>query len=256
MFVNRTTVMNMNTIAPHTITISKDREDQNAPPSSSLTAALVLLIPVLFNDELVYLVRGQESEFMSVMDVPIAMLYVLLYMWYAKLPLSSIGLGRPASWKKTIRNGILLAIGVQVLATVVGTVLTITFKALGLPGMNISTFNAVSGNVSVLLYWLAISWTTAGFGEEFLLRGFMLTYLIILLSRYLPEKYVKGTAVALTAITFGLMHLYQGLFGVFMTGFAGLLLAIIFQRYDRNLWLVILVHGIMNSLGFLFLFFT
>jgi ABC-2 type transport system ATP-binding protein len=34
LFVNRTTVMNMNTIAPHTITISKDREDRKAPSSA------------------------------------------------------------------------------------------------------------------------------------------------------------------------------------------------------------------------------
>jgi hypothetical protein len=79
------------TIAPPTITLTKDREvrENRAVSSRSLAAALALLIPVLFNDELVYLVRGQESEFMSVMDVPLAMLYVLLYMWYAKLPLSS-----------------------------------------------------------------------------------------------------------------------------------------------------------------------
>jgi membrane protease YdiL (CAAX protease family) len=103
---------------------------------------------------------------------------------------------------------------------------------------------------------LTISWTTAGFGEEFLMRGFMLTYLIVLLSRYMPEKYATGIAVAATATTFGLMHFYQGLFGVFMTGFAGLLLAIIYLRSDRNLWLVVVVHGVMNSLGFLFMFFT
>jgi membrane protease YdiL (CAAX protease family) len=61
---------------------------------------------------------------------------------------------------------------------------------------------------------------TAGICEEVLYRGFGLAAL-----RWLAPDLGTTALIALTAVAFGLAHLYQGPFGVVMTGLVGAYLA-------------------------------
>lgn len=82
--------------------------------------------------------------------------------------------------------------------------------------------------------------TSAGICEEILFRG----YLLALFSAYMPIY----LAVILSSIAFGLPHIYQGIKGVFRTGFMGLIFALIYLATD-SLLVPILLHIIFDVYG-------
>jgi membrane protease YdiL (CAAX protease family) len=81
---------------------------------------------------------------------------------------------------------------------------------------------------------------TAGVTEEVLYRLFLLNFL-----RWLwPGGGLRG-ALVLSAVAFGLVHLYQGVRGVVTTGIAGWLLGA-FYLGTRSLVLPMLVHTLVD----------
>ena len=53
--------------------------------------------------------------------------------------------------------------------------------------------------------------------------------------------------MALVSLAFGLAHHSQGVTGVLDNVLAGLLFAILYLASGRNLWLPILVHGLVDT---------
>ncbi|MHA6289365.1 CPBP family intramembrane glutamic endopeptidase [Maricaulis sp. CAU 1757] len=106
----------------------------------------------------------------------------------------------------------------------------------------------IVGNLPVYLLWMAIAWIAAGLGEEMLFRG----YLITRIGHVLPGGAIMSVlAVALAASLFGLGHVYyQGLRGFVQTGLIGLALGLLFLAYKRNLWPLVIAHGLVDSLVF------
>jgi CAAX protease family protein len=110
----------------------------------------------------------------------------------------------------------------------------------------------IKGNLRLYLLWLGIVWTAAAFGEEMFFRGFIITRLQSVFS---GVKFVSVIAVILAAAFFGYVHMYyQGLRGLFTTGAIGLAFGATFLLMKRNLYPVILVHGIVDTLTFTALF--
>lgn len=113
-------------------------------------------------------------------------------------------------------------------------------------------WGSVEGNLPMLLLWLAIVWTSAAFGEEMFFRGFMVTRLADGLAG-VPGR--LAIAVILPALIFGYGHYYyQGLFGLVMTGLIGLAFGIAFLLLRRNLWPLVLIHGVIDTLNFVALY--
>ncbi|EDL48954.1 CPBP family intramembrane glutamic endopeptidase [Erythrobacter sp. SD-21] len=109
-------------------------------------------------------------------------------------------------------------------------------------------WGAIEGNLPLLLTWLAIVWTSAAFGEEMLFRGYMVTRLADGLAG-VPGR--LAIAVLLPAFLFGYAHYYyQGLFGLVMTGLIGLAFGIAFLLLKRNLWPLVLVHGMIDTINY------
>jgi CAAX protease family protein len=110
----------------------------------------------------------------------------------------------------------------------------------------------IKGNLPLYLLWLGIVWTAAAFGEEMFFRGFIITRLQSVFS---GVKFASVIAVILAAAFFGYVHMYyQGLRGFFTTGAIGLAFGATFLLMKRNLYPVILVHGIVDTLTFTALF--
>lgn len=106
----------------------------------------------------------------------------------------------------------------------------------------------IQGNLPMLLLWLTIAWTAAAFGEEIFFRGFLVTR---------TNAVFRGTpgasvlAVVLPALLFGLGHFYyQGLRGLVMTTLIGIAFGAVFLLLKRNLWPLVLVHGVIDTLNF------
>lgn len=110
----------------------------------------------------------------------------------------------------------------------------------------------VRGNLPMLLLWLGIVWTSAAFGEEIFFRGFLVTRAHALF-RGAPLAVVF--AILLPALLFGLGHFYyQGLRGLVTTAAIGIAFGAAFLLLKRNLWPLILVHGLIDTLNFLALY--
>jgi len=114
-----------------------------------------------------------------------------------------------------------------------------------------SRFAEVPGNLPLLLTILPLVWLIAAFGEEFFFRGFLLTRLAQLFGE---ARWAWMLAVALQAIAFGAMHAYQGPVGMIQIGIGGVVYGTAFVLIRRNLWPLILAHGINDSLGFIALY--
>ncbi len=106
----------------------------------------------------------------------------------------------------------------------------------------------IKGNLGLYLVWLGIVWTSAAFGEEMFFRGFIITRLE---SVFGGVKFASVLAVIAAAAFFGYVHMYyQGMRGFVTTGAIGLAFGATFLLMKRNLWPVIIVHGLVDTIGF------
>jgi len=105
----------------------------------------------------------------------------------------------------------------------------------------------IAGSLPHYLLWMGIVWISAAFGEEMFFRGFLITRLQTAFAG-LPMASVL--AVLLPALLFGYAHMYyQGLRGLIVTGAIALAFGTMFLVFKRNLWPIILLHGIIDSIG-------
>jgi membrane protease YdiL (CAAX protease family) len=81
---------------------------------------------------------------------------------------------------------------------------------------------------------------TAGFCEEFVFRGVMLSYF-----ENLPVQLSVFTIAIIMSFLFGIVHLYQGWKGVLSTTYIGGILLYIYL-VTGNLWLCIIIHFLFD----------
>jgi membrane protease YdiL (CAAX protease family) len=182
------------------------------------------------------------------LGVPAAVLLIWVILKLTGRGWADLGLGRPRSWRQTVLLGLGLA-GAMQLLTAYG--LEPLLETLGLGSPDLSRFDSLQGNIGMLALYLTVSWTTAGFGEEIIWRGFVLTGVARVLG---GSKAAWAAGLAVMAILFGLLHLYQGIAGMIPTGLIGLAFGVVYLATGRNLWIPILMHATMNTISFLLLF--
>jgi len=185
--------------------------------------------------------------------LPFVILLLFVLAWVSlrlrHLHWSDIGLKHPSRWLTTIGLAILVGIGYQVVDTLLIAPL---LQRLTGEAINLSQFAGLRGNLTALIVFLAVSWTEAAFIEEMFFRGYLFNRFMDLLGR---ERVGITLALIAQAVLFGLGHTYQGLTGVLDTAVAGLVLGLLYLQARRNLWLPILTHGIIDTTGFLLIYF-
>jgi membrane protease YdiL (CAAX protease family) len=173
----------------------------------------------------------------------VAFVFVIAVTWWRTGSLASLGFTRPVSWLQTILVGI-------VIGAVLALASTVLFEPLAekITGEvhDFSAYDSLRGNFSLLLKWMPIVWIWVALIEEVIFRGFVLKELI--------QFFGGGTAgiiigLVVSSIVFGLPHLYQGKSGVISTCIVGFLLGVVFVWANYNLWLLIIVHGITDTVG-------
>ena len=116
------------------------------------------------------------------------------------------------------------------------------------PEGEVERWGDIEGNLQQYLILIALSWISAGFGEEMFFRGFVITRLQTVLN---DTRLASAFAVLLAALLFGYVHFYyQGLTGLVNATAIGLIFGAFFLLYKRNLWPLVLAHGFINSLGY------
>ena len=177
--------------------------------------------------------------------------FLLLVAWaslYARgLRWRHVGLSLGPNWRRSIAIGCLAGVAFWLFEYfVLNPVLhTITGRY-----PDLSEFNEVVGNLTLLLILLALNIVFAGFGEEMVWRGYALSRVAQLIGGS------KGWLLSLVVVnsSFGLAHLYQGEAGVAQAAVQGVLLGILYLRTGRNLIAPICAHIVANTCDFLLIY--
>lgn len=180
-----------------------------------------------------------------------------LYMRATGLRWSAMGLVPLRGWKAKLM--VLPKAGLTLVAFAIVVVLTtIAGPAIGLafltevPAGVENRWGDVAGSWPHYLLWLGIVWTAAAFGEEMFFRGYLVTRLQSLFRGGLSGAIL---AIAISAMIFGYGHFYyQGWRGAIVTCGIGLAFGTMFLLFKRNLWPLILLHGIIDTLTFTAIF--
>lgn len=166
--------------------------------------------------------------------------------WRA-LPWAAIGLGAPASvGRLALQAAIALLAGWSAALAA----MLVAGHVFGWAPVDASRFADIEGNAGALVGALALSWTTAAFGEEVLFRGFVQSRLHALFGDH------RGAGVAaavVQAVLFSLGHAYQGATGVLVSAAIGLAFGLLMLRF-RTVWPLVIAHGLIDSVSMLALY--
>jgi uncharacterized protein len=157
--------------------------------------------------------------------------------------LADIGLKRPESWTRT------LIIGAG-LAAIVFVAIHLSEKA----GFrrDLSKFKEVRGNLELMVFGVSYAFIGAGFYEEFTFRGFFMQGLAMLFG---GNRGAWIGACILQGALFGAAHAYQNPLGIAITGTLGILMGLLVLASGRNLWPVIIGHGLFDASRFVLFYF-
>jgi membrane protease YdiL (CAAX protease family) len=173
---------------------------------------------------------------------------VLLCTWFLRRGgerWANVGLRRPPRWWMV---PLLAAVGFVLLVVLSSAMYQVILPAIGAQPPELSAARRIRGDLAEYLYQaIPVAWGSAAFGEELVVRGFLLDRLVkVLGSSGTPALLL---AISLQAALFGAFHLYQGTGGALLTGAVGLLIGLIWLWGGRNLWACILLHGLVDFIA-------
>ena len=163
--------------------------------------------------------------------------------WLRGERLADIGLKRPDNWWRTVLIGVVLAA-----LLFVGMYLS---ERAGFR-RDMSKFKSVQGDLPLTILGVFYAFIGAGLYEEFMFRGFLFQGVAMLFG---GSRGAWMGANIIQAVLFGLAHAYQNPRGIIITGTLALLLGFIVLACGRNLWLVIIGHGLYDASRFVLFYF-
>lgn len=187
----------------------------------------------------------------AILQQVLPVLLVACFYWLSGYSIASAGLGRPPQgWVRCVGQSIpLAAVLYGIEAVTVGPLVRLVSDQ----PKDLSLFDPIKGDLSMLLLYLAFMWPLAAFGEEFIWRGFLLREIGERAARW---SYSSVLALVVSAVLFGSAHAYQGPRGVVEKTLGGLILGAVYVGSGRSsIWLVVLVHGFQNTISFVAIYF-
>ena len=216
-------------------------------------AALEIIVMVL---AVIYLKKAFDPffwRFAGPAALAVIMIGLVFYMRLSGQDWKALGLRRLPSRK----DKLLLVPQALLTALVMGLALALVVNggaALGMEFMQEvpqgveDRWGDVKGNLPLFLVWVAISWVIGGFSEEVIFRGFLITRLTTLFGGAKPAVVI---AVIIAGVFFGYLHFYnQGYRGFISAAIIGIVFGAMFFLFKRNLWPLVIVHGCINTIGF------
>ena len=188
------------------------------------------------------------ADFLPFSDTPFLLLWGWLSLRVRGVGWRGVGLKRPARWGRTLALGVVAGVAFQLFGTYVVEPLVV--RMVGQP-VDLSQFASLRGNVPLLLILLALVWTFAAFGEEFVYRGYLMNRVAELAG---GSSVAWALSLIVVSVLFGVAHLYQGISGILVNTAAGLAYGAVYLRAGRNLWPPIIAHGVYDTVGLAFLY--
>ena len=164
----------------------------------------------------------------------------------SKFDWARFGIGRKINGKTVLKSLIITLVLFSVFSIVIDPLLQAW-----LGEFDLSSLEDVRGNLAGYIVLMVVMWVFAAFGEEFLFRGYFMKALAELLGN---NNRAWLLSALMTSLYFGISHGYQGLVGgvsAFLWSFS---MSLLFIRNRNNLLLLVLVHGLYDSIGITLLF--
>lgn len=115
-----------------------------------------------------------------------------------------------------------------------------------------SVFEQYAGNLPAILGLFVYMILSAAFGEEIVFRG----YLMRQFTKFFGSSKISLVInILLFGFVFACSHAYQGITGQIVTGIIGMILAVIFHIRKNDLWFNIFVHGFIDTVGLIFIYY-
>ena len=169
----------------------------------------------------------------------VLILLSLIILWLKSWKWDCFGLKKIKKLPKFIFKSIFYSIILIMMAFIIRPILE---NLLG--QQDLSYFDSIRTNPKNFIVLLIQVWLLVAFFEEFVYRGYIMLQLEKLFSR---TKKNQMLAVLISSIIFGFAHFYQGAAGIVFSGIIGFALGMIYYQNSKNLWLCILIHGLVDS---------
>lgn len=203
----------------------------NYPYNRALT--VILLIAAIY-----FFMKGNFVSFPF--NIPVIVSVIIFGYLFCKQPLNLLGI-------KKIRRPFFFLLTVLIVAlfaeTVMDWLIQPQVNKLFLKTPDYSYFHILEGKVLLFIKYIFYTWLSAAIGEELLFRGFMFHQL----AKLVPESRAQPAIIMIIAsLLFAFAHGYEGPAGIAMTFLWGMLFGVIYKRWG-NIWMVILVHGCIDT---------
>jgi hypothetical protein len=185
-------------------------------------------------------------------EVPILFVLALASIRLREGNWSAVGLAKFGAWWRTILIALVAAITVLTAGQFVTEPLARAMSLHVNAGAAANALGGMKGNLWSALKGLAVVWTFAAFGEEIGYRRYLLGRAADLGNHSGPAHWL---ALIYVSVLFGFGHFYQGPAGVFTTACDGFLIGAAYLFSRRNLWVAVLTHGLVDTIGIGLLFF-
>ncbi len=193
------------------------------------------------------------GENLGAYSVIILALFVLLasYIEYGNTLFSSLGFKKK---KATAKNLLLFA-------PITAFLILLTYRFILVPTVtyftqtpiDIGAFDMLRGNLGNLFALLPFVWISAAFGEEIIFRGYLMTRFAAIFGSGVIAMLFN---ILIFAAFFGFIHGYQGITGQILSGITGGIIATIFHFRKQDLWFSIVVHGMIDTLAFIAIYYN
>lgn len=172
-----------------------------------------------------------------------SILVVGLVLWARGDGWAALGFAAPASWWPTV--GLALGLGLALQLFSIALVEPLSERWTGVAHDH-SVVAGVRGSWKAFGLWMLLVWLVVAPLEEVVFRGFLMTEIARIVG---TSPWATLLNVLLASAVFGLAHGYQGRSGMVSTGVVGAVLGWVFVASGFDLWLAILVHGFIDTIG-------
>ena len=165
------------------------------------------------------------------------------------IPWAAIGLARPSHLGKAVAWALGLFVADMLIVPVLAKAIA---DSLQFPAQDLSAFAGLRGNtLQYLVLLIPVGWGAAAIGEELIYRGFI--------NRRLTDALGAGSGASAVALLvqsalFAGGHFYLGPRGMLNAGVLALLAGVAFLWNGRNLWPLVIAHGLVDSIGLTMLY--
>lgn len=221
--------------------------------SKCITPTICLIFALGYRPERDYIPIGDDLVILGGLPIYVGMILTLLLFWVVTkirgASWQTFGISRRANWLRAILSGVGLTIIMIVVIVILQEILMLAFPDAVPP--DLSRFSALNHNLPNLILNVIVMWIAAGFVEELIWRGYLMNRLSGVFGK---SRIALFATLFCSAALFGVTHFYQGPSGMLLNGATGLLIGAAFLLVLRNLWPLVIAHGLINTISFVDMF--